>query len=159
MTANKINSLNEALEKVDVWRKEGNKMVFTNGCFDILHIGHVDYLEKAKALGDKLIVGLNTDESVSRIKGPERPIVDEYSRSRVMASLAFVDMVVLFNDSTPLELIKALKPDVLVKGNDYLAENIVGADFVISNGGKVETIALVSGYSTTNIVNKIKHLN
>ena len=155
-TKQKIVDRNTALEIINEWKSQDNKVVFTNGCFDILHLGHVDYLEKARKLGDKLILGLNTDASVSRIKGPSRPIVNETSRSRVIASLEFVDLVVLFDEETPLELIEKLIPDVLVKGNDYLAENIVGANVVIKNGGKVETVALVEGYSTTNIVNKIK---
>ncbi|MDX2189262.1 MAG: D-glycero-beta-D-manno-heptose 1-phosphate adenylyltransferase [Bacteroidota bacterium] len=146
-----------AKETVKQWKNHGLKVVFTNGCFDILHVGHVDYLEKAKHLGDRLIVGLNTNNSVSRIKGPSRPITDEFSRSRVIASLGFVDLVVFFDEETPKELITELLPDVLVKGNDYLAENIVGADIVIKNGGVVSTIELVKGYSTSKIVNKIKN--
>lgn len=156
-TSEKIKSVEAALAQVEKWKSEGQKVVFTNGCFDIVHLGHVDYLEKAQKLGDKLVLGLNTDASVSRIKGPTRPIVDENSRSRVMASLAFVDLVVFFDTETPYELIKTLLPDILVKGNDYLAENIVGADVVKSNGGDVKTVELVKGYSTTNIVNKIKN--
>ncbi len=155
-TADKIVSEQQAREIVSGWKKNGKKVVFTNGCFDIVHLGHVDYLEKARNLGDKMVLGLNTDASVSRNKGPERPIVHEDSRSRVMAALEFVDLVVFFDAETPYELIKTLVPDILVKGNDYLAENIVGADVVIKNGGKVETVPLVQGYSTTNIVNKIK---
>lgn len=157
-TSEKIVSTEEAKKIVEKWKSEGKKIVFTNGCFDIVHLGHVDYLEKARNLGDKMVLGLNTDASVSRNKGPERPIVNEVSRSRVMASLAFVDLVVFFDEETPLGLIKSLLPDILVKGNDYLAENIVGSDVVWANGGKVETIELVKGYSTTNIVNKIKSL-
>lgn len=154
-TASKIVSLDKAIKLVKTWQSEGNTIVFSNGCFDLIHLGHVDYLEKARNLGDKLIIGLNSDESVSRLKGPSRPLVDEASRGRVMASLAFVDLVVTFNEDTPYELISQLKPDILVKGNDYLAENIVGADIVLNNGGNVETIPLVEGYSTSNIVNKI----
>lgn len=131
-------------------------MVFSNGCFDILHLGHVDYLERAKALGDKLVVALNTDASVQRLKGPGRPIVNEESRGRVMAALSFVDLVVFFDEETPKELIEALKPNVLVKGGDYTPETIVGADDVISLGGKVLTLPLIDGYSTTNFVEKIK---
>lgn len=154
----KIVSREELAQKVRQWQSEGKKVVFTNGCFDILHIGHVDYLEKARQLGDKLVLGLNTDASVSRIKGPQRPIVQENSRSRVIAALGFVDAVSFFDEETPKEMIEAVKPDILVKGNDYLAENIVGADFVVKNGGKVMTIPLVEGYSTTNIITKIKNL-
>lgn len=155
-TSAKIVSTQKAIEEVQNWKKLGLKVVFTNGCFDILHLGHVDYLEKASKLGNKLVVGLNTDASVSRIKGPTRPITDQISRSRVMAALAFVDLVVFFDDETPLELISQLIPSVLVKGNDYLAENIVGANIVKQHNGSVKTIELVSGYSTSAVVNKIK---
>lgn len=155
-TSAKIVSTQKAIEEVQNWKKLGLKVVFTNGCFDILHLGHVDYLEKASKLGNKLVVGLNTDASVSRIKGPTRPITDQISRSRVMAALAFVDLVVFFDDETPLELISKLIPSVLVKGNDYLAENIVGANIVKQHNGSVKTIELVSGYSTSAVVNKIK---
>ena len=152
----KIRTLSEAKKKVAEWRAKGEKVVFTNGCFDILHLGHVDYLEKARNLGDKLILGLNTDDSVSRFKGPERPIQDQQSRARILAAFQFIDLVVFFNDDTPLQLISELLPDVLVKGSDYLAENIVGADVVKQHGGVVKTIDFVPGYSTTRIVEKIK---
>ena len=152
----KIKDLPEGKSMVAKWKKDGQKVVFTNGCFDLLHLGHVDYLEKAKALGGKLVVGLNTDNSVSRFKGPNRPIQDQASRARVLASLQFVDMVVLFNEDTPLDLISALIPDVLVKGSDYLAENIVGAEVVKKNGGEVKTIDFVPGYSTSRLIDKIK---
>lgn len=158
-TASKILTLTEAVIKVGEWKARGEKTVFSNGCFDIIHAGHVDYLEKAKQKGNHLIVGLNTDHSVSRIKGENRPIVDEVSRSRVLAALGFVDAVVLFNEDTPFDLITALRPDILVKGKDYEIKNIVGADFVMQNGGKVETIELTEGLSTTIVVNKIKNLH
>jgi len=157
-TANKILSLAEAVKKIGEWKKSGEKTVFSNGCFDIIHAGHVDYLEKARQKGDHLIVGLNTDHSVTKIKGENRPIVDEVSRSRVLAALEFVDAVVLFNEDTPLNLIMALKPDILIKGKDYNIKNIVGADFVMQNGGIVETIELTEGMSTTIVINKIKKL-
>jgi rfaE bifunctional protein nucleotidyltransferase chain/domain len=157
-SASKILSLPQAIAIVAEWKKNGNKTVFSNGCFDIIHAGHVDYLEKAKQKGDYLIIGLNTDQSVSRIKGKDRPIVDEVSRSRVLAALEFVDAVVLFDEDTPYDLIKNLKPDILVKGKDYNISNIVGADLVLENGGKVETIELTEGLSTTIVVNKIKNL-
>ena len=156
-SADKIKTRDQAKMLVAHWKSEGRKVVFTNGCFDLLHLGHVDYLEKARALGDKLILGLNTDDSVSRFKGPQRPIQDENSRAHVLASLQFIDMVVLFNEDTPLDLITTLVPDVLVKGSDYLAENIVGADVVKKHGGVVKTIEFVPGYSTTRIVEKIKN--
>ncbi len=155
-TSDKIKSLAEATKLVKAWKAEGQRVVFTNGCFDVLHLGHVDYLENAKNLGDKLVVGLNTDSSVSRFKGPERPLQDQNSRARIMAALQFVDLVVFFDEDTPLHLISELVPNVLVKGSDYLAENIVGADVVKKNGGVVKTIDFVPGYSTTRIVEKIK---
>ncbi len=157
-SANKILSLDKTLQQVSEWKKKGKKVVFSNGCFDIIHAGHVDYLEKAKEKGDYLIVGLNTDRSVSRLKGKDRPIVDELSRSRVLAALVFVDIVVLFDSDTPYELIKAIMPDIMVKGKDYDISNIIGADLVLKNGGKVETIELTEGLSTTNVIIKIKKL-
>ena len=157
-TSDKILLRDQVREKVKAWHSDREKVVFTNGCFDIVHVGHVDYLEKARHLGDRLIVGLNTDDSVRTLKGNDRPINDEISRARVLAALTFVDAVVLFSEDTPYELIKELTPDILVKGSDYLAENIVGADIVIKNGGKVETIEFVSGFSTSNIISKIKKL-
>lgn len=155
-TADKIKSLPDAKKKVAEWKSNGEKVVFTNGCFDLVHLGHVDYLEKARNLGDKLVLGLNTDDSVSRFKGPERPLQDENSRARVLAGFQFIDLVVFFNDDTPLNLITELQPNILVKGSDYLAENIVGADVVKNAGGEVKTIDFIPGYSTTRIVEKIK---
>ncbi len=154
--ADKIKPLTESKTQVKAWQAKGEKIVFTNGCFDLLHLGHVDYLEKARNLGDRLVIGLNTDDSVSRFKGPERPLQDQTSRARILAALQFVDLVVFFNEDTPLNLISELLPNILVKGSDYLAENIVGADVVKKAGGKVETIDFVPGYSTTRIVEKIK---
>ncbi|GAA4308569.1 D-glycero-beta-D-manno-heptose 1-phosphate adenylyltransferase [Nibribacter koreensis] len=151
----KICTLPELLDKITEWRAKGQKIVFTNGCFDIVHIGHVDYLERARLLGDKLILGLNTDQSVSRLKGPSRPLQDEMSRQRVMASFWFVDAVVLFDQETPYELIKAVQPDVLVKGDDYTIDTIVGHDLVLERGGEVKTIPLVKGYSTSQVVARI----
>jgi rfaE bifunctional protein nucleotidyltransferase chain/domain len=156
-TAKKIVNREQAREIVQQWKDQGQEVVFTNGCFDILHLGHIDYLEKARSLGDRLVIGLNTDPSVQRLKGPQRPINSEYARARILAALSFVDLVVSFDEDTPLELITALLPDILVKGKDYDISNIVGADVVMEHGGKVETIDLVDGYSTTNIVEKIKH--
>jgi D-glycero-beta-D-manno-heptose 1-phosphate adenylyltransferase len=139
------------------WRAAGERIVFTNGCFDLLHLGHVDYLERARALGDRLVVGLNTDASVrAQQKGPERPLQDEVSRARVLAALAFVDAVVLFGEPTPLALIETVRPLVLVKGDDYQPERIVGYDTVTADGGQVVTVPLVPGYGTTRIVEKIK---
>lgn len=155
MTSSKILSRAEAATLADQWRADNQRIVFTNGCFDIVHLGHIDYLEKARALGHKLILGLNTDASVSRIKGPLRPVVNQYARARLMAALEFVDLVTLFDEPTPLELIETLRPDVLVKGDDYTVATIVGADVVLANGGSVETIALVPGYSTSTLIQRI----
>ncbi|HXD92429.1 MAG TPA: D-glycero-beta-D-manno-heptose 1-phosphate adenylyltransferase [Bacteroidia bacterium] len=132
------------------------KIIFTNGCFDILHQGHVEYLSKAKDFGNKLIIGLNTDASVKRQnKSPERPINNEQSRAFILAALGIVDAVVLFDENTPYDLIKAVQPDVLVKGADYKAEEIVGYDIVKARGGEVVTIELTQGFSTTALINKI----
>ncbi len=152
----KIKDLATAKVLVHRWKRDGKKIVFTNGCFDILHLGHVDYLEHARDLGDKLVLGLNTDDSIGRFKGPNRPIQDQISRAHVLASLQSIDLVVFFNEDTPQRLISELLPDVLVKGSDYLAENIVGSDVVKKNGGVVKTIEFVPGYSTTRIIEKIK---
>jgi rfaE bifunctional protein nucleotidyltransferase chain/domain len=147
----------EALKsKVDFWQSEGEKVVFTNGVFDLLHLGHITYMAKSAGLGDKLIVGLNADSSVKRLKGPDRPINDQANRAALLAALFFVDGVVLFEEDTPLNLIKALLPDILVKGADYAVDNIVGAKEVIANGGEVLTIDLVEGYSSTSIIQRIK---
>lgn len=150
----KILDDNSLEERLKLWRKEGKTIVFSNGCFDILHRGHVEYLSKAADLGDKLIIGLNTDNSVKRLKGPSRPVNDEKARAVVLAGLEFVDAVVFFEEDTPYNLIKSVQPDVLVKGNDYKAEDIVGYDIVTAKGGKVETIELVDGFSTTKILEK-----
>lgn len=139
-------------------RKSRKKIVFTNGVFDILHFGHVQYLSKAKSLGDKLIIGLNTDKSVKKFKGPKRPINKQSDRAGVLSALECVDYVVYFSESTPLKLIRLIEPNVLVKGADYKINEIVGADFVKSIGGKVKRIRLSSGRSTTNLIQKIKKL-
>ncbi len=155
-TKTKIYSLEDGIALVERWKHDHKKVVFTNGCFDIIHLGHIDYLEKARAYGDKLVIGLNTDASVNRLKGPLRPVVDEHARARMMAALEFTDAVILFDEPTPVSIIEALKPDILVKGDDYSVNNIAGADFVIGNGGEVKTIPLVEGYSTSKIIEKIK---
>lgn len=151
----KITGIESLQRKLAFWRFREKKIVFTNGCFDLLHLGHIDYLAKAASLGNILIVGLNSDRSVSAIKGPSRPLNDENSRLHIMASLFFVDAVVVFDEPTPHELIKAIRPDVLVKGGDYKKEDIVGYDIVTAKGGEVITIDLVPGYSTTAIEKKI----
>lgn len=139
-----------------VWRLKSKKIVFTNGCFDILHLGHVDYLAKASDQGDVLIVGVNSDASTKKLKGAQRPINNEEQRSMLIASLHFVDAVVIFNEDTPYELVKTVQPDVLVKGADYAPEKIAGYDIVTAKGGKVITIELLPGYSTTLIEERIK---
>ncbi len=138
------------------WKEKHNeKIVFTNGCFDILHLGHIDYLSRAADLGTKLIVGLNTDSSTKKLKGSTRPINDEKSRSGVLAALFFVDAVILFDQDTPLHLIREIQPNVLVKGADYSIEQIVGAKEVLQSGGEVRTLAFLEGYSTTSIEKRI----
>lgn len=147
-----------AQRAVNVWRMKGDRIVFTNGCFDILHRGHVDYLQEAAALGERLVIGLNSDESVRRLdKATDRPFNDQESRAKVIAGMRFVDAVVIFDQDTPLELIKALQPDVLVKGGDWKPEQIVGADVVKARGGEVRSLKLVDGFSTTNLVEKIRN--
>jgi rfaE bifunctional protein nucleotidyltransferase chain/domain len=136
-------------------KSKGKKIVFTNGCFDILHRGHVEYLSKAKQLGDVLIVGLNSDSSVKMIKGDKRPIVPQEDRAFILSNLSFVDYVVIFDEPTPYELISKIVPDVLVKGSDWSQENVVGRDIVEANGGKVVLIELVPGRSTTNVIKTI----
>lgn len=154
---NKILSPDQLILKNAYWRFKNFRIVFTNGCFDILHLGHIDYLSKARSTGDILVVGLNTDDSVKRLKGNSRPINDEHARARILASLNFVDAVVLFDEETPYELIKRLQPDILVKGSDYKPEDIVGYDILIAKGGEVITIDFLDGYSTSGIVDKIKN--
>ena len=156
-TEHKIVSLTEAIEIRKNWKSAGDKVVFTNGCFDILHLGHIDYLEKSSECGTQMIVAVNSDASVRTLeKGVERPINSEYARARLIAALGFVSSVIIFGESTPLELIQALNPDVLVKGDDYTIETIVGAKEVLAAGGDVKTIALVPDYSTTKIIQKLK---
>ncbi len=155
----KILSQEAATAQIQTWKNSGLEVVFTNGCFDIVHLGHIDYLEKAASLGQKMVVGLNSDASVSRLKGQSRPINPQYARARLLAALAFVDLVVIFEEDTPLWLISNLLPNVLVKGNDYQVENIVGAEVVLAHGGKVKTIPLVDGYSTTAIIQKMSNTN
>ncbi len=152
---NKIVNLNQLMTKVEAWRKQKQKIVFTNGCFDLLHAGHVTYLEAAKKTGDKLVLGLNTDRSVSAIKGPTRPVIHEVDRARVLAALEAVDAVILFDEDTPLELISNIKPHVIVKGSDYTEAQVVGAKEIKSWGGKVALIEVVPGRSTSGILEKI----
>lgn len=154
---NKIVTLHTLRPMVNVWRFQGRKIVFTNGCFDLLHLGHIDYLAKAADMGNELIIGLNSDQSTATLKGSNRPITDEKSRAHILSSLFFVSAVVLFDEQTPYELIKAIQPDILVKGADYSIEQIVGADIVLQRGGDVKTVHYIDGYSTTAIENKIRN--
>ncbi len=138
-------------------KSQNKTIVFSNGCFDLVHRGHVEYLAKATDLADIFILGLNTDKSVSRLKGSSRPLQDEYARATLMAGFSFIDYVILFEEDTPLELITSIQPNVLVKGNDYKIENVVGYNIVQKTGGTVQTIELTEGYSTSIIINKIKN--
>ncbi|MDB5141255.1 MAG: D-glycero-beta-D-manno-heptose 1-phosphate adenylyltransferase [Mucilaginibacter sp.] len=153
---NKISDLVSLKNLVVQWQSDGKKVVFTNGVFDLLHIGHITYMAQAAELGDKLIIGLNSDSSVKRIKGDDRPVNDQNSRAALLAALFFVDGITIFEEDTPFNIITALLPDILVKGADYSVDNIVGAKEVIGNGGEVKTINFVEGYSSTSIINKIK---
>jgi rfaE bifunctional protein nucleotidyltransferase chain/domain len=159
----KIVSIEEAKRRISMWHMKNDVVCFTNGCFDILHLGHITYLAKAASLGKRLIVAINSDDSVRLLnKAPNRPINNEHARMMVLAALGCVDLVVVFDEQTPLEIIKELLPDVLIKGADYDAEEtdknhpkyIIGSDVIKANGGKVETISFVEGYSTTSILGK-----
>lgn len=153
----KIVTTDKLIKRIETWRLKNDKIVFTNGCFDILHRGHSDYLARARSLGNRLIVGLNTDRSVrEQNKGEDRPINSETDRAFMLASLHVVDAVVLFDDDTPLKLIQKLIPDILVKGADWDVDKVVGADVVRQNGGEVLTVELVEGYSTTALIEKIR---
>jgi D-beta-D-heptose 7-phosphate kinase/D-beta-D-heptose 1-phosphate adenosyltransferase len=152
----KIADWEAASVQVQSWKAAGERIVFTNGCFDLLHYGHLCYLAQARELGDRLVIGLNDAGSVRRLKGPHRPINDELTRELQMASLQFVDLVVTFAQDTPLELIQLLRPDVLVKGGDYAIDEIVGAEAVQQHGGEVRVLPFIEGYSTTNIEAKIR---
>jgi rfaE bifunctional protein nucleotidyltransferase chain/domain len=152
----KISDLQSLKASIAQWQGEGKKVVFTNGVFDLLHIGHITYMAKAAELGDKLVIGLNSDSSVKRIKGEDRPVNDQNSRAALLAALFFVDGIVVFEEDTPINIITTLMPDVLVKGADYSVENIVGAKEVMANGGEVKTIDFVEGYSSTSIIKKIR---
>jgi rfaE bifunctional protein nucleotidyltransferase chain/domain len=153
----KISDLPKLKVSITNWKNERKKVVFTNGVFDLLHIGHITYMAKAAELGDKLVIGLNSDSSVKRIKGEDRPVNDQNSRAALLAALFFVDAIVVFEEDTPINVITTLMPDILVKGADYSIENIVGAKEVIANGGEVKTINFVEGYSSTSIIQKIRN--
>jgi len=155
----KLKRRSELAEAVKKARADGKTVVFTNGCFDILHVGHVRYLQDARALGDLLVVGVNTDDSVRRLKGPTRPVVSEWERAEILAALQCVDYVSLFNEDTPVELITAIRPSIHVKGGDYKAEDLPEAEAVIAGGGKIVIVSFSStdseGFSTTNVIGKI----
>lgn len=154
-----ITKKEDAYNMLQMWRFKEEKIVFTNGCFDLIHRGHLEYLAQTAALGTRLVIGLNTDASVQKLKGPNRPINDEYSRALLLASLSFVDMVIYFGEQTPYELIRFVQPDYLVKGSDYSAEDIVGYDIVTAKGGEVKTIDFIEGFSSTGIIKKIQETN
>lgn len=153
---NKILLPQELRSIMEVKQMEGKTFAFSNGCFDLVHQGHIDYLSKSRDLADYLVIGLNTDSSVRRLKGPRRPINDEYSRALMLASFLFVDYVVMFDEDTPYNLIKTLQPDVLIKGSDYKVEDIVGYDIVTARGGRVVTLDFIPGFSTTLIEKRIR---
>ena len=159
MLAKIFQNFNQIKTLLDEWKEKGLKIVFTNGCFDILHRGHVEYLSQAKSYGDILIVGLNSDISVKKLKGEERPFVSEEDRAYILSGLSAVDAIVIFNEDTPYHLISKIIPDVLVKGGDYKVEDIVGREIVEKNGGKVVTVSFVNGNSTSLLINKIKNSN
>lgn len=154
----KLTTLKALQRKLSAARNRGQKIVFTNGCFDILHKGHTSYLSKAKELGDILVVGLNSDASVRRIKGPERPLNDEKDRAEVLSALSSVDHVLIFREETPLKLIQALRPQVLVKGGDWKKKDVIGGSFVEAHGGRVRLIPYIRGFSTTGLLEKIRKL-
>jgi D-glycero-beta-D-manno-heptose 1-phosphate adenylyltransferase len=153
---NKTGSYKTLSQKLLLWRFHNDKIVFTNGCFDLLHAGHIQYLAQARSLGNRLVLGLNSDASVRQLKGNHRPINDEKTRSFVLAALEIIDFVVIFDEETPIELIQKIQPDVLVKGGDYTIDSIVGAASVLANGGEVKVLSFLKGYSTTNIEQKIR---
>jgi rfaE bifunctional protein nucleotidyltransferase chain/domain len=154
-TQTKIIKIATLKKKIQALRKKKRKVAFTNGCFDILHLGHVSYLQEAKGAADILVIGLNSDRSVKKIKGPKRPIVEEKSRAAVLAALACVDYVVLFDEETPIKLIEAVKPDILIKGADWKGKGAVGSESVRAYGGKVKFIKYIKGLSSTGIINRI----
>ncbi|MDG1284079.1 MAG: D-glycero-beta-D-manno-heptose 1-phosphate adenylyltransferase [Flavobacteriales bacterium] len=153
----KIYSLEELENQVNAWKQAGEEVVFTNGCFDIIHRGHIEVLAQTADLGDRLIIGLNSDSSIQKLKGKNRPIIDENSRAILLASFSFIDAVVLFSEETPINLIRSLKPDVLAKGGDYEISTIVGHKVVQENGGQVILVPFVDGFSSTTIIEKIKN--
>ena len=146
-----------ARDRINQWKDRGEKIVFTNGCFDLIHPGHLQILKAAKTFGDRLVVGLNSDESVARLKGPTRPVKDQNSRGAVLAALRAVDLVILFTEDTPLNLITSIWPDVIVKGGDYSEEQIIGGKEVVANGGLIRVVPLLKGYSTSRWINQVSN--
>lgn len=151
----KILTLNQAVDRLKSWRHKGDRICFTNGCFDLIHPGHISMLEKSRDLADRLVVGLNSDVSVKKLKGPSRPIQDHDARAKVLASLSSVDLVIIFDDDTPIELIKAMRPEVLTKGADYAQDQVVGAEILQDYDGEIRLIELIEGQSTTSTVRKM----
>ncbi|MBP7194461.1 MAG: D-glycero-beta-D-manno-heptose 1-phosphate adenylyltransferase [Candidatus Cloacimonetes bacterium] len=156
MNRDKIFSLNELKDVLGLYRNTGGRIVFTNGCFDIMHAGHAQYLEEARAMGDVLIVAMNSDASVRRLKGPKRPVIGQQDRALMLAALESVDYVVIFEEDTPYEVIKILEPDLLVKGGDWTPDQIVGADIVLARGGEVKSLPFRPGLSTSSIIERIR---
>ena len=156
MIKHKIQHIKGACRTIQAWKENGDRIVFTNGCFDLIHKGHIHYLCEAAELGDRLVVALNSDASIKRLKGNDRPIKDQDSRLLTMASFQFVDLVVSFEEDTPYLLIESFLPDVLVKGGDWTIDQIVGSDVVLNNGGEVKQLSFIEGCSTTNLINRIK---
>ena len=154
---NKIFDLQLLMKKIEKWRSENKKIVFTNGCFDLIHLGHIEILARSADYGDKLIIGVNSDLSIKKLKGENRPIIEESSRIKQLSALEFVDAVVIFDEDTPIKLIESIKPNVITKGGDYTAKNIVGNEVVSQKNGEVVIIPLTQGFSTTSILNKIKN--
>ena len=152
----KILDKKRLLVKLTDWKEENKKIVFTNGCFDLIHLGHIEVIARSADLGDVLIIGVNTDNSIKRLKGPNRPIVEEISRAKQLAALEFVDAVVFFDQDTPIDLIKMINPNIITKGGDYNTDQVIGNDIVTQNDGEVVIIPLTQGYSTTSILEKIK---
>ena len=152
----KILDKERLLVKLTDWKEENKKIVFTNGCFDLIHLGHIEVIARSADLGDILIIGVNTDNSIKRLKGKNRPIVEEISRAKQLAALEFVDAVVFFDEDTPIDLIKVINPNVITKGGDYNTDQVIGNDIVTQNDGEVVIIPLTRGYSTTSILEKIK---
>ena len=153
----KIFNIEDLSEIINEWRLNGDKIVFTNGCFDLIHLGHLEILARSADLGDKLVVAINSDMSIKKIKGNSRPIIEEDSRAKQLAAIEFVDAVILFNEDTPYDLINVLKPDVLTKGGDYKKNDVIGKELMSKKAGEVVIIPLTQGYSTTSILEKIKN--